>query len=265
MIDLENEETEDEELDGYVAVTNPNAHPPPMEDDVLASDEEFPELARKARERARLKSTEPPREPTTKPEPISTMDIKQPYIDRQPPLRSPTPPPDPIVKLFITSKIPNTKPLIVHRRLSQRLKDVKITWCQRQGFSEKEYDSIHLTWRGHKLFNVTTCKSLGIRVDEKENVFLKGEKDAFRADDDGVARIHMEAMTDEMILQAQSAREALQSSQDPAANASEEREPVAEQKPVEGIKIVLKSRGYEDFRLIVKAVGLPDYIQKFKR
>ncbi|KAI9724429.1 MAG: hypothetical protein M1812_000497 [Candelaria pacifica] len=253
VIDLEDEDTEDEDMEddephGHITMNDPSSHAPPIEDDSVASDEEFPELARKARERARLKSNESPHDPITTLEPPSTTD-KQPSIPRQIPQRIPTPPPDPIVKILITSDIPDTKPLIVHRRLSQRLKDVKVMWCKKQGFTEDMCDTIHLTWQGHKLFNVTTCKTLGMGVDENGSLVLKGEKDTL-GDDDG--RIHMEAMTDEMIKQAQIAKESLQSIHDPAENAEVEEEPVAEPKPAEGIKIVLVSRGYEDFKLIVK-------------
>ncbi|KAI9704218.1 MAG: hypothetical protein M1836_007079 [Candelina mexicana] len=249
VIDLEGEDTDDDEPDCNFTTTNGQAHPPPTENDSLASDEEFPELARKARERARLKAIGPPRDPVAKPEPTSRIDTEQPNVVHQPRRRSPSPPPQPIVKIFITSEIPDTNPLIVHRRLNQRLKDVKVMWCKKQGFTEDMYDSIHLTWRGHKLFNVTTCKSLGIRVDENENAIMKGEKDTL-GDDDG--RIHMEAMTDEMIQQAKVAREGRQTSPGPAADEEVEDEPIPEQKPVEGIKIILKSKGYDDFRLIVK-------------
>lgn len=69
---------------------------------------------------------------------------------------------DPIVRILITSKIENTQPLYVHRLLSQRLKDVRLAWCERQKFDRKLTSTIILTWKGKRVFDSTTCKSLSI-------------------------------------------------------------------------------------------------------
>jgi hypothetical protein len=67
---------------------------------------------------------------------------------------------DPVVRILITSKIENTQPLYVQRLLSQRLKDVRLVWCERQKFDRKLTASIILTWKGKRVFDSTTCKSL---------------------------------------------------------------------------------------------------------
>ncbi|GKZ40163.1 hypothetical protein AbraIFM66950_002731, partial [Aspergillus brasiliensis] len=71
-------------------------------------------------------------------------------------------PKEPIVQILITSRIPNTRPLIVRRKMNQSLKDVRLAWCNRQHFNKEMQDSVFLTWKGKRLFDVTTCRSLGV-------------------------------------------------------------------------------------------------------
>ncbi|KAI9923534.1 hypothetical protein AWENTII_008465 [Aspergillus wentii] len=98
---------------------------------------------------------------------------------------------DPVVQILITSEIENSKPLIVHRKMSQPLKDVRLAWCKRQNLTDKLQSSVFLTWKGRRLFDVTTCNSLGVdrwrfpAIDDDAQV------------GDGSLRIHMEAATAE--------------------------------------------------------------------
>ena len=223
---------------------------PPEIEDPFPSDEEFPELARRAREKAKLKRMEKEKQPsaaldspalTTTELSFEGTNVR--HIEPMPP----PPPPDPIVNILITSQIANTKPLIINRRLTQRLKDVRVTWCQRQGFNAETAASIFLTWRGKRLFDVTTCKSLGIGVDADGNVSLTGQRDALGEDN---RQLHMEAMTDEIMDGYKRAKNA--SAMNPTHNDVEE---IAEPpKQPQGTKIILRSKDYEDFKLIVKAV-----------
>lgn len=98
---------------------------------------------------------------------------------------------DPIVKILITSEIANTKPLVVLRKASQSLKDVRLAWCSRQNMSEEEKSSVLLTWKGRRLFDVTTCRSLGL--DKLRG--LLGSTDLLQ--DEERHQIQIEAVTEE--------------------------------------------------------------------
>ena len=146
---------------------------------------------------------------------------------------------DPIVQILITSQIPNTKPLLVHRKMSQGLRDVRIEWCKRQGITKEMQSSVHLTWRGRRLFDVTTCRSLGIKLENKLTLS--------ELDEDPIAgprelRIHMEAVTDEPLLLN---RPGLSPNEDEASHTP----PNPKDDQNEPMKLTLRSAGLSDFRI----------------
>ncbi|KAI4160494.1 MAG: hypothetical protein L6R39_000200 [Caloplaca ligustica] len=255
IIDLEDEDSPTKAShDEMVEVTAvQRREPPPEDDDFPPSDDEFAELARKAREEARRKCLEAK---VLSPTPDSPSSAKpDDRFARSKLGHDPTPPPaapDPVVSILITSRIKNTDALIVNRRASQRLKDVRLTWCQRQSFAPDFIASVFLTWRGKRLFDVTTCKSLGIGVDSNGNIVSKGQKDIMGEED---RQIHMEAVTEEILeeYQRQKRREADGDSQR-EAEAQEEQRPIAGKKEAQ-VRIILKAKGYSDFKLIVKPVS----------
>ncbi|MCJ1281956.1 hypothetical protein MMC26_001279 [Xylographa opegraphella] len=260
IIDLEGSEGSvqagESESDDDQEITLITKTKPVVYDDFPTSDEEFPELARKAREKARRKRLEADSADTVAPDPPLSAGNSEPQsFAVQASQRVPTPPPpDPVVSLLITSRIPNTKPLIVNRRLSQRLKDVRIAWCQRQQFTTEATQNVILTWRGKRLFDVSSCKSIGIGVDSEGNIVMKGEKDIFGEAD---RQIHLEAMTEETLRVLKKAKEhaeaegimedAIDEIEEPAPN-----QPNQEQQ----IRIILKAKELKDFKLIVKPTTL---------
>lgn len=64
------------------------------------------------------------------------------------------------VKILIQSEIPNTRPLIVKRKASQSLKQVKEFWCMKFELDEDLARTVFFTWKGTRLFDSTTM--LGI-------------------------------------------------------------------------------------------------------
>lgn len=165
--------------------------------------------------------------------------------------------PDPRIEILITSRIPNTKPLIVQRKLHQNLRDVRMAWCQRQGFDDAVARKIFLTWRGRRLFDITTCQSLGITVDTDGELMLKGVE---RLPGDDHSRIHMEAMTVE-IQEAlrrikESGGEYDAAAGGGAAGGPAEAEEASAQAKQNQIRVILKGKDYEDFKLIIKPVRL---------
>ena len=221
----------------------------PIEDDGMVSDEEFPELARQARERARRKRLEEDKARAASDNYVD--DIPQGHIFQQSvPGYHETPPPpasDPILQILINSKIPNTTPLIVNRKLSQRLKDVKIAWIERQQLTADTAHKVFLTWRGKRLFDVATCKSLGLSVGPNSRM-LTTDDSVF--DDEG--RIHIEAMTAE-ILEAE--KQAKTNEAQTEGDETVGRPRTEDQEKEVQIRIICKAKGFADFKLIVKPVS----------
>ena len=242
-------QTDDEDED--LQVTMIRASGPPANDDELASDEEFPELARKAREKARRKRLQSEIEHATPDPPPSVSESRYSQKSQSVPQPTPPPPPDAVVQIFITSRIPNTDPLIVSRKISQRLKDVRVAWCQRQGFSPDFMNKVFLAWRGKRLFDVTTCKSLGIAIDQDGNVLTKGQRDILGEED---RQVHMEAVTEE-ILEEYKKEKRHAAGEEEAEDHHEEEEVVEQPKEEAQVRIILKAKGIDDFKLIVKPVS----------
>ncbi|KAK6810435.1 hypothetical protein RU639_013766 [Aspergillus parasiticus] len=106
---------------------------------------------------------------------------------------------DPVVQILITSKIENTKPLIVHRKMSQSLRDVRLAWCNCQSIPKEMQSFILLTWKGRRLFDVTTCRSLGINVPKGlADSPVYGDHARHGSKED--IRIHMEAVIEDNVM-----------------------------------------------------------------
>lgn len=121
---------------------------------------------------------------------------------------------DPEVKILITSTIPDTNPLIVKRKASQPLKQVREFWCQRNNLDAKTTAHIFFTWRGTRLFDSTTMRGpiqkLKSDLAAKQKMSLDdydvddndehdNDSDAERnVEDPSQGRITLEAMTQEI-------------------------------------------------------------------
>lgn len=243
IIDLEDEEDPSvenrQEPTRKFAFVQPAAFP--KEDDQLESDEEFPELARQAREKARRKRLEE--------DVISTIANPQEGQMSWHQHMPPTSQPDPTLQILITSSIDNTIPLIFSRKLSQRLKDVRLAWAKRQNFATEFTDTVFLTWRGKRVFDVTTCRSLGITVDAVGDVSIKG---SLWKEEGG--KIHMEAMTANILEDHKNARHDEATGQE---GVTVNKEVVAVEDDGTQVRIVLKAKGLNDFKLKVRPVCHP--------
>lgn len=195
-------------------------------------DEAFPELAAKARERARQRKLE--QEAKEKDNSHST------YIQDEP-----------IIQVLVNSKIPGTAPLLVRRKYTQNLKDIRIAWCQRQNFDEKQTDDVFFTYRGHRVFDVATCKSLGIDLNEYNLPIVRGNKDNTEDGDQVVLWATTQAIIDEEKRAAEIAAELERKRMEEEA---EGLIPIPEQP--KGIRIYMKAKGYEPYKLLVKPVRI---------
>jgi hypothetical protein len=165
------------------------------------------------------------------------------------PSPTPAPPPPPPVEdqrvhILITSEIPNTKPLIVQRKISQALKDARLAWCERQGFTEQETSTIQLFWNGVRVFDVSTCRRFDIKSDKKKFLDIEDDPDAEQTE----LKIHMEAVsTDPLMMNRRGPSSPDIGGASPAPpNPNDEpgNEPINEP-----MKLLLKSPGLSDFKI----------------
>ncbi len=231
--------------------------PPPAEPVEIAeeSDDEFAELARKARQARKQKEVNHKKSETPDIAGRSTSPGVEPPDTGYSSL--PTPPPDPAVEILVTSPLPNTKPLIVHRKLSQSVQVIRKVWCNKQGFSEEMTRDVFLIHRMRKIYDATTCRSLGLDVDSFGNIVMKGEEGV-----EGAAKVHLLAVTEEIYqeLKDEKARgvkrqsSELPSEEELEAEAAAEQAAAPEEPKEPQIRLTLKARGRKDFKLKVKPV-----------
>lgn len=147
--------------------------------------------------------------------------------------------PEPNVQILISSDIINTKPLLVHRKMSQGLRDVRLAWCKRQSFTEDMQSSVYLTWKGRRLFDVTTCKSLGLNMDNNAIPAMDDELSSSPPE----LKIHMKAVSDTLPT-------ANPSGSSPDTGTRKKSPPRDEEDAqAQPIRIVLRSPGMNDFRI----------------
>ncbi|KAH0042711.1 hypothetical protein KCU78_g719, partial [Aureobasidium melanogenum] len=143
------------------------ANPDDDEDAVYYSDPDMREFARKAREKRRQEEQE----------------------------RNETGIHDPTVKLLITSPLPGTGPLIVSRKLSQNLQAVREAWLSKQSLEPSIASRVFFTHKLRRVYDVTTVRSLGIKVDSYGRIMANGP--FANTDDEHAEKIHIVAVTDE--------------------------------------------------------------------
>lgn len=166
--------------------------------------------------------------------------------------------PDPAIQLFISSAIPKSRPIVIVRRMSQRLQEVRIGWCKKMEFTDDFTSKVFLIHRMRRYYDMTTVKSLGLSVELDGRVTLKGAEGK-----EGVDQLHLEAVTQELFdqMKAKQEKEALKRSGqwNPEAEAGAEEEAAAAAKKQEDdglIKVVLRARNKADFKLKVKPVSI---------
>lgn len=202
-----------------------------VQDDL--SEEEFPELVQRAREREREKALAKKNKSTAfGRQNHGGQDLEDDdFFETGTATEA-----DPVIQIFISSEIEDSKPLRVMRKLSQQLKVVRKSWVDKQVFckgDQKMKDSVFLTWQGNRLFDSTTASSL---VDDPTK---------YSADGKG-SGIHLEAWTPEAFEEYQKIQEAEQKKEEGG------REDTAdEEDEVVKIRLILKTRNSE-FKLVVK-------------
>jgi len=233
-------------------VQGPKMSVPIEEDD--ESDEELAALARQRR----LQRTHP------KISAGSNSSTPQRGAAESPHTGLPTPPlPDPVVKILVQSPIEGTSALMVYRKLSQNIRDIRLAWCKRQGFDQAFTDRVFLIHNMRRVYDMTTCHSLGLETDAEGNITMKGAEGK-----DGVDQVALTAVTDERykkMLDEKAKEEAKNLKQwEVGGEDDAEDEATSAQPPQEErVGLVLKAKGKQDFKLQVKWVSqLPTISRK---
>jgi hypothetical protein len=110
-------------------------------------------------------------------------------------------------------------------------------WCLRQAFTAEESKNIVLTWKGKQLFDVTSCKSLGIGVDLAGNISSRGQKIIFT---DRIWQVHFQAVTQETLENLTRAEERGEREQD-VQNVMPEPQKDGSKDGSKGLRIILKA------------------------
>jgi hypothetical protein len=163
----------------------------------------------------------------------------------------------PVAQLFVKPEIPAAKPLMVKVRIDSTLEQTRNAWCTKQGYSSDMSKSVFFTWKGTRVYDSTTIKRLGIQVDAKGNVSVEGDSNIY--DDVNLPKVYVEAWTDEL-FQKHKKEEAAEAAARKLAAAPppviEERELTPEPTPkVNKIRLIMKAKGKDDFKLFVNPVG----------
>jgi hypothetical protein len=220
---------------------------PPSDDEESEEEDEDPyvrELKAKAREKARLQKlgvVEPdrPKTPLTtlsaaaagdrtrsssvenpQSRPLSSNSASQDFLNNRATPASEQED-DPQVRILIQSDIPDTKPLIVKRKASQSLKQVKEFWCKKWGLDDSMTRKVFFTWRGTRLFDSTTMRGIILKLkkdyrQQSASVSLDDggdEEDEDKDNDPSEGNIMLEAMTPELYEEKQRQREREQQAQ----------------------------------------------------
>jgi len=217
--------------------------------DDAESDPDIRELKRSIRERTRLRETNASAS-------ISVTDTVSKASSATQPIKPSTssePVFDPPISILITSSLPNARPLVVKRRWTQRLQEIREKYCE---FNNLPQNGIFFTWRNRKLFDVTTCRSLGIKVDDEGLPILRSNMDGLT--DDG-SKIHIEAVNEEIFTENKRlAEQKYKSLYEPTA---EEADPPIDEPPREEkqqLRLLLKAREFDPWKAKVNLVSNAD-------
>lgn len=167
-----------------------------------------------------------------------------------------------ILHIYITSPIPNSDPLLVHRRMAQNLGDVRKAWCDKNGFPPEMKARVFLTWKDKRVFDATTCRSLGIKKDLQIPDELLSD-DEF-VPDENVVYVHMIAYTPELWEEYREKKQRwIEGEPDDLEDVEEEEEQRA---PEPTKRIEIRAAGMPAFTMKITARStVSDAIQAFKK
>ena len=213
-----------------------------QDDAVLDEEEEFPELVAQARERERVRLEQMNKSFSEKNHSQDNHDSFG--FDTSTNLNS-------SVEILITSEMDGAVPLRVKRKMSQKLREARFAWCDRQTFPQfstsQLRSAIFLTWKREKVYDYTTCQALGLKLEDMDSASdMAGTLEG---------KVHLEAWTEEAYANALKA--------DNDDDNEYEEVPVTEEVK---IKLVMKAKDVEPVKLLVrKSTVLSKLLSAFRQ
>ncbi|KPI39680.1 uncharacterized protein AB675_3366 [Cyphellophora attinorum] len=241
--------------------SKPEPAPPPEDEE---DDPFLRELQRKARESTRqqqnARRSQPPIETPgaatdehgspsqASPDTSQLIDTTQPT---QPTTREAN------VAIWIKTHIPNTKDLVVNRRASQILQQVREFWINKHKLEPALASQVFFAWRGTRLYNSSTAQSLINILKREAGIPLHSDEDPSEG------KLHVDAVTQDILDQQARAKaqlaaavEAAQNGaaeeDDDAANADDAGEGPPEPPKKESLLLILRCKGVEELKLSVR-------------
>jgi hypothetical protein len=161
---------------------------------------------------------------------------------------------NPQIDLFIEPRIPDTDPMIIKRRYKQNFGPVREAWCKHNNIDKAMAAEVYFTWRGNRLYDVTSISSLGIKLDvEGLPVLVGADRYPHRLD-----KLSLVATTEDV------EREEKRRVEEEGARRKAEAEAALEPKKKElGIKVILRSKQYQEVKLIVKMVSISTLLMQW--
>ncbi|KAH7402109.1 ubiquitin-2 like Rad60 SUMO-like-domain-containing protein [Phaeosphaeria sp. MPI-PUGE-AT-0046c] len=155
----------------------------------------------------------------------------------------------PVAQLFISPEIPDAKPLMVKVRIDSTLERTRLAWCNKQGYTSEMTRSVFFTWKDERVYDSTTIQRLGIQVGRNGILSVEGDSNIY--DDVNHPKIYVQAWTDALFQQHKREKTARKKAAEPPP-VVEKRTPTPETVPeVKKIRLIMKARGMEDYRLSV--------------
>ncbi|KAF2794040.1 hypothetical protein K505DRAFT_304698 [Melanomma pulvis-pyrius CBS 109.77] len=158
-----------------------------------------------------------------------------------------------VVQLLITSEIPGSIQMLIKIKIDTKIDKPYEAWCARQGFPKEVKDNVFLTWKKKHIYNSTTIARLGVSIDPSGFITVEGDSQIY--DENNLPKIHLEAWTEELFedwLRGKAEEGAAKRKAADAPQEIEDEEPVVSPVvEVRKIRLYLKAKGKQDFRICV--------------
>ncbi|KAI5302006.1 hypothetical protein KEM56_001144, partial [Ascosphaera pollenicola] len=169
-----------------------------------------------------------------------------------------------ILRIYLTSHIPNTTPLLVTCRMANNLGALRKAWCERNELSPEMTASVFLTWKNKRVFDSTTCRSLGIKSNEPVPQELYEAEDMDFTPDENTIYAHMLAYTPELWEAHVKKKRRQQEGDFDDDDDEEDCEP--EPEPEDTKEIEIRAAGMPTFTMKITAASrVADAVQAFKK
>ncbi|KAK0666474.1 hypothetical protein QBC41DRAFT_366841 [Cercophora samala] len=163
---------------------------------------------------------------------------------------------DLVVHIYVDSRIPNTRPIVVRRKAKQDMAPIIPTWIRKQqelGLNPcSEELNLFVTWKHNKIYTPNSVASLNLNLDEDGNIIF-GEGEGYRLVKQ-VPALHMEVWDEANYKDFQRWKDKERSVRYGLVDLveGEDAEPVPEEPKKKGIKVVLKAKDLEPLKMSVQ-------------